>query len=61
MELGRPADALPQYEASIAKEPNRFRGLYGAGLAAEAPGTRRVRGHISRHWPRSVRSPTACG
>ena len=35
LELGRPADALPQYEASIAKEPNRFRGLYGAGLAAE--------------------------
>jgi tetratricopeptide (TPR) repeat protein len=35
MELGRPAEALPQYEASIAKEPNRFRGLYGAGLAAE--------------------------
>jgi tetratricopeptide (TPR) repeat protein len=38
MELGRPADALPQYEAAIAKEPNRFRGLYGAGLAAERAG-----------------------
>ena len=38
MELGRPAEALPQYEASIAKEPNRFRGLYGAGLAAERAG-----------------------
>jgi len=38
MELGRPAEALPQYEASIAKEPNRFRGLYGAGLAAERSG-----------------------
>jgi tetratricopeptide (TPR) repeat protein len=40
MELGRPAEALPQYEASIAKEPNRFRGLYGAGLAAERAGDR---------------------
>src|SRR4029453_797337 len=40
LELGRPADALPQYEASIAKEPNRFRGLYGAGLAAERAGDR---------------------
>ena len=39
MELGRPADALPQYEASIAKEPNRFRGPY-AGLAAERAGDR---------------------
>jgi hypothetical protein len=40
LELGRPAEALPQYEASIAKEPNRFRGLYGAGLAAERAGDR---------------------
>jgi tetratricopeptide (TPR) repeat protein len=47
MELSRPADALPQYEASIAKEPNRFRGLYGAGLAAERAGDReRARGHF---------------
>jgi tetratricopeptide (TPR) repeat protein len=45
--LGRPAEALPQYEASIAKEPNRFRGLYGAGLAAEQAGDRaRARGHF---------------
>jgi tetratricopeptide (TPR) repeat protein len=47
MELGQPADALPQYEASIAKEPNRFRGLYGAALAAERAGDR-VR--ASRHF-----------
>jgi tetratricopeptide (TPR) repeat protein len=47
MELGRPAEALPQYEASIAKEPNRFRGLYGAGLAAELAGDRaRARVHF---------------
>jgi tetratricopeptide (TPR) repeat protein len=47
MELGRPADALPQYEASIAKEPNRFRGLYGAGLAAERVGDQaRARAHF---------------
>ena len=47
MELGRPADALPQYEASIAKEPNRFRGLYGAGLAAERAGDpARAKGHF---------------
>jgi tetratricopeptide (TPR) repeat protein len=47
MELGRPAEALPQYEASIAKEPNRFRGLYGAALAAERAGDRtRARRHF---------------
>jgi tetratricopeptide (TPR) repeat protein len=47
MELGRPAEALPQYEASIAKEPNRFRGLYGAGLAAERASDRaRAKAHF---------------
>ena len=47
MELGQPADALVQYEASIAKEPNRFRGLYGAGLAAERAGDlARARAHF---------------
>jgi hypothetical protein len=49
MELGRPADALAQYEASIAKEPNRFRGLYGTGLAAERAGDRaRSRGYFEK-------------
>jgi Tetratricopeptide repeat len=49
IELGRPADALPQYEASIAKEPNRFRGLYGAGLAAENAGDQaRARAHFEK-------------
>ncbi len=49
MELGRPSEALPQYEASIGKEPNRFRGLYGAGLAAERAGDRtRARVHYEK-------------
>jgi hypothetical protein len=49
LELGRPADALPQYDASIAKEPNRFRGLYGAGLAAERAGDpARARGYFEK-------------
>jgi tetratricopeptide (TPR) repeat protein len=47
MELGQPAEALVQYEASIAKEPNRFRGLYGAGLAAERAGDQaRAKAHF---------------
>jgi len=49
MDLGQPADALPQYEASIAKEPNRFHGLYSAGLAAESTGARaRARVHFEK-------------
>ena len=40
LELKRPAEAVVAYETSIAKEPNRFRGLYGAGRAAELAGDR---------------------
>ena len=48
-DLGKPAEALPQYEASIAKEPNRFRGLYGAALAAERSGDKaRARTHYEK-------------
>jgi tetratricopeptide (TPR) repeat protein len=38
LEAGRPADALVAFEATVKKEPNRFRGLYGAGRAAEMAG-----------------------
>ena len=31
---GKPADALTEYEKSQVREPNRYRGLYGAGQAA---------------------------
>ena len=49
MDLGKPVEALPQYEAAIAKEPNRFRGLYGAALAAERSGDRaRARVHYEK-------------
>jgi tetratricopeptide (TPR) repeat protein len=36
MEAGQPAAALAEYEKSFQRDPNRFRGLYGAGRAAEA-------------------------
>jgi tetratricopeptide (TPR) repeat protein len=49
VETGKPAEALPQYEASLAKEPNRFRGLAGAGLAAERSGDKaRARAHYEK-------------
>ena len=38
MELKRPADALKEYEQSQKREPNRFRSIYGAALAAEMSG-----------------------
>jgi hypothetical protein len=35
LEMGRPAEALAEFEATMHKEPNRFRGVYGAAVAAE--------------------------
>ena len=40
LEAGQPAQALVEYEASQRREPNRFRGYYGAACAAEAVGDR---------------------
>ena len=40
LEAGQAREALAAFEASAKKEPNRFRGLYGAGRAAEAAGDR---------------------
>lgn len=38
--LGQPADALAEFERSLKRDPNRFRGLAGALRAAEAAGDR---------------------
>ena len=38
LEAGQPALALKEYEASQEREPNRFRGLYGAATAAAKAG-----------------------
>ena len=40
LDAGRPADALRAYEATMTKEPNRFRAVYGAAKAAAAAGDR---------------------
>ena len=40
LDANRPAEALVEFEATIKKEPNRFRGLYGGARAAEAAGQR---------------------
>lgn len=38
LEAGNAKDALTAFEATMQKEPNRFRGAYGAARAAEAQG-----------------------
>jgi tetratricopeptide (TPR) repeat protein len=38
LELGRPADALAEYENALRRAPNRFAGLYGAARAARLAG-----------------------
>jgi hypothetical protein len=38
LKLGRPAEALQQFEATLKKEPRRFRSLYGAAHAAKLNG-----------------------
>ena len=40
LDANRPAEALVEFEATIKKEPNRFRGLYGGARAAEAAGNK---------------------
>ena len=38
LETGHPADALREYEATLATDPNRFRSVFGAAQAAEQSG-----------------------
>jgi len=38
LELKRPQDALSEYRQALTLSPNRFNGLYNAGMAAEAAG-----------------------
>jgi tetratricopeptide (TPR) repeat protein len=45
LELGDPAQAIKEFEASHRIEPNRFRGLYGAAKAAQASGDREKARH----------------
>ena len=42
LEAGNPKEALVAFEATMKKEPNRFRGAYGAARAAEAVGNRQL-------------------
>ncbi len=49
LDLGRAAEALPEYEASLRSAPNRFNSLYGAARAAELSGDKaKARQHYSQ-------------
>ena len=49
MALERPGEALKEYESSQQRDPNRYRGLYGAGQAAAQSGNRdKARHYFSR-------------
>ena len=39
LEMNNPREALVQFEATLRKEPRRFRSLYGAAHAAQLGGT----------------------
>jgi hypothetical protein len=39
LQLDQPGAALAEFERSLAREPNRFRSIYGAAVAAEAAGS----------------------
>ena len=40
LQVNQPAEALAAFEATLTKEPNRFRAVYGAARAAKAAGNR---------------------
>jgi Tfp pilus assembly protein PilF len=40
LQMNQPAQALEQFEATLKKEPGRFRALYGAAHAAQLNGNR---------------------
>jgi tetratricopeptide (TPR) repeat protein len=42
LELRRSSEALKEFEATLTKEPNRFRSLYGAAVSAKLAGDRQT-------------------
>lgn len=45
LQMNKPGEALAAYESALKKQPNRFNGLYGAGLAAERSGNLKKANH----------------
>jgi tetratricopeptide (TPR) repeat protein len=48
LELGQASQALPEYERALKLSPNRFNGLFNAGMAAESAGDKtRAQGYYA--------------
>lgn len=54
LRLDQPGAALAEFERSLAREPNRFRSIYGAAVAAEAA----KNGEVAKQYYRKLRSLT---
>jgi tetratricopeptide (TPR) repeat protein len=57
LEAGKPKDALAAFEATMKKEPNRFRTVAGAMRAAEAMGDRAAASTYARQLLDVVKAP----
>jgi hypothetical protein len=57
LEAGKPKEALAAFEATMKKEPNRFRGVAGAMRAAEAMGDRAAASTYARQLLEVVKAP----
>jgi hypothetical protein len=57
LEAGKPKEALAAFEATMKKEPNRFRGVAGAMRAAEALGDRAAASRYARQLLEVVKAP----
>lgn len=55
--LDEPAQALAEFERSLQRDPNRFRGIYGAARAAQAAGNLKVAARLLRETARAGGRP----
>ena len=59
LQLNKPADALEAYGEDLKKHPNRFNGVYGAGLASERIGNIEKAKYYYQQLTAVANSPTA--
>jgi len=53
MALGRPREALAEYRLTLAKEPRRYRALYGAMMAAKQAGDAKAEAELVAQLPKA--------
>jgi predicted Zn-dependent protease len=60
LDVGQPRQALVEFERSLKRDPNRFRGIYGAARAAEAA-ARRSQAQLTACAPARTRRRSMLG